>query len=97
MGDAEREGLSGSLEEGDRVSGIFGVVDVEMDEAGAAIDSDIEEAFTSFSVRGTQLGQMLYVDVDKAEIIVLEASLPLEGLRRRLGGRRLSPSALSTR
>ena len=33
MGDAEREGLSGSLEEGDGVGGILRVVDLEMDEA----------------------------------------------------------------
>ncbi len=51
------ERLSGGVEEGDGVGGIFGVVDVEMDEPGAAIDGDIEEALPDLAVRSAQLGQ----------------------------------------
>jgi len=84
-GDAEGEDLSGGLEEGNRIGGVLGVVDVEVDKSRAATDCDIEEALSDLAVRGTQLGQMFNVDVDKAEITILEAPRSLAGLHRRLG------------
>lgn len=68
MGDAEGKGLPGGLEEGDRIDGVLGVVDVEVDKPRAAIDRDIEEALTDLAIGGTQLGQMFNVDVDKTVV-----------------------------
>src|SRR3954466_9945205 len=52
-----------------------------MDRARAAIDGDIEIALAPLTIGGLQLGQVLDVDMNKAEVIVLEAALAFGGLR----------------
>ena len=77
MGDAERKGLSGLREEGERVGGILGVIDGQMNEARAAVDGDVEVAFAPVSVGGPQLWQMFDVDMNEAEIVLPKATLSL--------------------
>jgi hypothetical protein len=50
-----------------------------VDGAGPAIDGDIEVALAAIAVGGLQLGQVLDVDVDEAEIIVPEDALASDG------------------
>src|SRR3546814_10730009 len=65
-----------------------------MAEPGAAIDGDIEYALADLAVCRAQLGQMFNVDVNKAQIIVLEAALPFAWLRRGLGWSSIKPLGL---
>ena len=72
------------FQEGDRAGGQLVVLDRQMHPARAAVDGDIEEALAALAIGGSQLGQVLDVDVHEAEIVVLErAALALALLRRR--------------
>ena len=84
VGDLEGEGADRLLQEGDCAGGQLVVLDRQVNPARAAVDGDIEEALAALAVSGSQLGQVLDVDVDEAEIVVLErAALALALLRRR--------------
>src|SRR5215218_6071884 len=48
-----------------------------MDKAGGAVDGDIEIPLTALAVAGAQLGQVLHVQMHKAEIIGLERTIRL--------------------
>ena len=72
------------LEEGDRIGGVFRIIDGQVDEPRAAINCHIKEALSYVAVCGAQPGQMFDVNMDKAQIIVPEAPLSLAGLHRRL-------------
>src|SRR4051794_30781598 len=62
------------------------VLDGEMDRARAAIDGDVEIAFAPFTISSLQLGQVLDVEMDEAEVVLLEGALAFGGLcRYRLG------------
>src|SRR4051812_46323398 len=64
----------------------FIVLDGEVNRARAAVDGDIEVALAPVAIGGLQLGQMLDVDMDEAEVVVLEAALAFGRLWRcRLG------------
>jgi hypothetical protein len=65
------------------------VLDGEVDGAGAPVDGDVEVALAPFAIGGLQLGQVLDVDMDEAEVIVLELALTRFGLVR---GRRWPPA-----
>jgi len=55
-----------------------------VDEARGTVDGDVQAALTEGSIPVAQLGQVLHVDVDEANLVVPESSLWLAGL---LGGR----------
>ena len=67
-------------QEGDGTRFGFVVLDGEMDRARAAVDGDVEEALAPFAIGGLQLRQVLDVNMDEAEIVVLEAALAFGGL-----------------
>src|SRR3954463_7104104 len=82
VGEAEGESRRGLTEEGNGALLGLVVLDGEVDRAGAAIDGDVEVALAPFAIGGLQLWQVLYVDVDKAEVVVLERALaPLGQVR----------------
>ena len=67
------------LQEGDRRGGRLVVLDREVDEAGGALDGDIQEALAALTVSRAQLGQVLHVHVHEADLIVLEVSMRATG------------------
>src|SRR5215203_4627716 len=79
MRDLEREGLDGLLQEGHSTARGFIVLDREMDEAGGAVDGDIEVPLAALAISGAQLGQVLHVHMHEAEIVVLEGPVRLAG------------------
>ena len=80
----EGEGADRLFQERDRTSGQLVVLDGQVHPARAAVDGDIQVPFTPLAIGGLQLGQVLDVNVDEAEIVVLErAALALALLRRR--------------
>ena len=84
MRDLEGEGAHRLVQEGDRACGQLVVFDRQVHPARTTVDGDIQEALAALAIGGPQLGQVLDVDVDEAEIVVLErAALPLVLLRRR--------------
>src|SRR3954447_14405022 len=58
------------------------VLDREVDRAGAAVDGDEQEALAALAVGGPQLGQVLHVHVDEAELVLLELARGRLGLGR---------------
>ena len=89
VGEAEGEGRRSFAEEGNGTLLGLVVFDGEMDGAGAPVNGDIEVAFAPFAIGGLQLGQMLDVNMDEAEVIVLERALTPFGPVR---GRRWPPA-----
>src|SRR5689334_16063674 len=79
---AERRGRRGLTQKGDRACLGLIVLDGEVDRARAAVGGDIETALAPLAIGGLQLGQVLDVDVHKAEVIVLEGALALGGVCR---------------
>ncbi len=79
MGEAEGEGGRGLAEEGDGALLGLVVLDGEVDGAGPAVDGDVEVTLAPFAIDGLQLGQVLDVDVDEAEVVVPEAALASPG------------------
>ena len=75
MGDLEGKGADCLVEEGDRAPFGFVVLDRQMDEPGRAVDSDREVSLTALAICRAQLGQVLHVQVDEAEIIGLERAV----------------------
>jgi hypothetical protein len=72
------------VEEGDRAAGQFVVLNSQMHPARAAVDSHVEEALAALAISGLQLGQVLDVDVEEAEVVLLErAALPPTLVSRR--------------
>ena len=97
-----KEGLDGLLQEGHRRGGGLIILDREVDEAGGPINRDVEVALAALAVSGAQLGQMLHVQMHKAEIIGLERTirLPRSAWPRQAAqalGRRPKPSAFRMR
>ena len=83
---AKGKSSSGFTQEGDGTRFGFVVLDGEMNRAQAAVDGDVEIALAPFAIDGLQLGEMLDVDMDEAEVIVLEGALAFSRLCRcRLG------------
>src|SRR3954453_2933499 len=78
---AKGQGSGRFAQESDGTGFGFVVLDSEMDRARAAVDGDIEIALAPLTIGGLQLGQVLDVDMDKAEVIVLEGALAFGGLR----------------
>ena len=70
--DLEGERADRLFQEGDRACGQLVVLDRQMHPARAAVDGHIEEALAALAVGGSQLGQVLDVDVHEAEVVVLE-------------------------
>ena len=97
VGQAEGKGRSRLAQEGDGALLGFVVLDGKMDGARAAVDGDIKEALAALAIGRLQLGQMLDVDVDEAEVIVLEGALTLGWPFRNRLARRFRPSALRMR
>ena len=87
MGDAEGKGRERLLQEG--LGGDLGllVLDRQVDPAGAPVDGDEQEALAALAIGGPQLGQVLHVHVDEAELVLLELA------RRPLGRGRGRPAA----
>jgi hypothetical protein len=85
VGEAEGEGRRSLAEEGNGALLGLVVLDGEVDGARAPVDGDVEVALAPFAIAGLQLGQVLDVDVDKAEVVVLERALAPFGPVR--GGR----------
>ena len=79
MGDLEGKGLDGLRQEGDGAGRGFVVLDREMDEAGGAVDGDIQVALAALAVGGPELGQVLDVHVHEAKVVVLEGPVRLAG------------------
>jgi len=75
--DLEGEGPDRLLPECHRAALGFVVLDREVDEAGGAVDGDIEVALAALAILGAQLGQVLHVDVHETEIVVLEGPVRL--------------------
>ena len=80
MGEPKREGRGGLAQEGDGAPFGFVVLDREVDGARAAVDGNEQVSLAPFAVAGLQLGQVLEVDVDEAEVVVMECALALGGL-----------------
>src|SRR4051812_38360447 len=104
MGDLEGEGLDRLLEKGHGAALGLIILDREVDEAGGPVDGYIEIPLAALAISGAQLGQVLYVHMHEADIVVLEGPVRLagaacgRGLRARLaGGRRPRPSAFRMR
>ena len=89
VGEAEGKGGGRLAQEGYGAPLGFVVFDGEMDGAGAPVDGDVEVALASFAIGGLQLGQVLDVDMDEAEVLVLELTLAPFGPVR---GRRSPPA-----
>src|SRR5215210_3325484 len=89
VGEAEGDGGGGLTEEGDGALLGLVVFDGEVDGAGAPVNGDVEVALPPFAVGGLQLGQVLDVDMDEAEVVVLELALATFGPVR---GRRWPPA-----
>src|SRR4051812_50025835 len=79
MGDLEGEGLDRLLEKGHGAALGLIILDREVDEARGAVDGHIEVPLAALAVSGAQLGQVLHVHMDKAEIVVLEAAMRSAG------------------
>ena len=79
MGDLEGEGLDRFVQEGHSTARGFVVLDGEVDEAGGAVDGDIQLALAALAVSGPELGQVLHVHVHEAEIVRLEAAMRSAG------------------
>ena len=78
----ERKGCRSLTQKGDGACLGLVVLDGEKDRARAAVDGDVEIALAPLAIGGLQLGQVLDVDVHKAEVIVLEGALAFGGLCR---------------
>ena len=76
--EAEGEGGGCLSQEGDGTLLGFVVLDGEVDGAGAAINGDIQEALALLTVSCLQLGQVRDVDVDEAEVVILEGALAFD-------------------
>src|SRR5215218_9094713 len=76
MGEAEGKGRGGLAEKGDGALLGLVVLDGEVDGAGAPVDGDIEVALAPLAIGALQLGQVLDVNMDEAEVVVLELALP---------------------
>ena len=82
--DPEREGGERLLQEG-RGAGLgLVVLDRQVDRARAPVDGHEQVALAQLAVGGAQLGQVLHVQVDEAELVLLELG---RGLLGRGGGR----------
>ena len=79
MGDLEGKGPDRLLEEGHGTALSLVVLDGEVDEARGAVDSHIQVPLAALTVAVAQLGQVLHVHMDKAEIVVLEAAVRSAG------------------
>ncbi len=88
--DPEREGGERLLQEGLGAGLGLVVLDREVDGARATVDGDEQVALARLAVGGAQLGQVLHVHVDEAELVLLELA---RGLLRR-GPDRPSAQAL---
>ena len=71
-------------EEGHRRGRGLVVHDGEVHVAGGAFDGDVEEALAGGAVAVAQFRQVLHVDMNEADLVVLEGAVRLVGL---LGGR----------
>ena len=83
MGDFERKGPERVREEGHRRGRGLVVLDGEVHVAGGAIDGDVQVALARDAVAILQLGQVLHIDVDEADLVVLEAAVVACGPARR--------------
>src|SRR3954467_7199584 len=79
---AERQGSGSFMQKGDGAGFGLVVLDGEMDRARAGIDGGVEIAFAPFAISSLQLGQMLDVEMDEAEVVLLEGALAFGGLCR---------------
>ena len=57
--------------------------DREMDEAGGAVDGHVQIPLAALAILGAQLGQVLHVHMDEAEVVRLEAAVRSAGAIRR--------------
>src|SRR5215207_7793147 len=89
MRDREGEGLDGLLDEGHSARGGLILLDSQVHPTRAAVDRHKEEALAGDALFVSQLGQVLYVQVHEAEIILLERSMGLA--RAALGGKAVEP------
>src|SRR5918994_6478388 len=80
MGDLERKGLDGLFQEGDRAALGLIIPDGQVDEAGGAVNGDIEVPLTALAVLGAQLGPVLHVPVHEAKIVVFEGPVRFTGV-----------------
>ena len=78
--DLERKSPKGVCQEGHRRGGGLVVLDGEMHVVGGPVDGDVQVAFARDAVAVLQLGQVLHVDLDEADLVVLEAAVRLAGL-----------------
>jgi hypothetical protein len=83
-GDPEGEGRERLLQEGHGAGLGLVVLDRQVDGARAAIDGHEQVALAPCAAPGAQLGQVLHVHVDEAELVLLELG---RGLLGRGGGR----------
>src|SRR4051794_28344230 len=81
-----RKGKAASASSRKALAGGLGlpVLDREVDPAGASVDGHEQVALAALAVGGPQLGQVLHVHVDEAELVLLELRRGLLGR----GGRR---------
>ena len=71
MGEPKRKGSCGLAQEGDGAPLGFVVLDGEVDGTRATVDGDEQVSLAAFAVAGLQLGQVLDVDMDEAEVVVM--------------------------
>jgi hypothetical protein len=71
------------LEEGHGAALGLVVLHGQVDEAGGAVDGDIQVALAALAILGAQLGQVLHVHMHEAEVIRLEAAMRSAGAIRR--------------
>src|SRR4029078_11512925 len=83
MGDLEGEGVDRFVQEGHSTARGFVVLDGEMDEAGGAVDGNIQGPLAALAILGAQLVEMLHVYMDEAEIVLLEGPVRLTRPARR--------------
>lgn len=73
--DLEGEGSYGLVEESDSRGGGLVVFHRQVHVARGTVDGDVQVALAQDAVAILQLGQVLYVHVDKADLVVLEAAV----------------------
>ena len=95
MGDLERKGTERIRQEGSGGRRGLVVFDGEVRVAGSALDGDVQVAFAQDAIVVLQCGQVLDVNVDEADLVLLEGTVRFASLLE--GGKQLSPSALRMR
>ena len=82
VGDLEGQGSEGLVEEGDGRGRGLVVLDGEVNVARGAVDDDVEIPLAGSTIAIAELGQVLHVDMDEADLVVCKDAVRLAALVR---------------